>query len=67
MIEISRHRPNGFIYVLPNGRPLQATKSETANGAAAIAMMMDIPRGGHIEELYPEDEHATALTGHKGI
>lgn len=56
MIEISRHQPSRFVYIHRDGRPLWGTESRTAQDAAAKAMRMDVPPGGHVEALYDEPE-----------
>lgn len=56
MVELSRNAPVAFVYVHRDGRVLWGTKSATFQDAAAKAMRMDVPGGGHVEEICPEDE-----------
>jgi hypothetical protein len=59
MIEVSNNPPVTFVYVHRDGRVLWGTKSRTAQDAMAKAMRMDVPNGGHIEEIREDDEQSS--------
>lgn len=47
-------KPTAYVYIHRDGRALWGTKSKTFQEAAAKAMRMDVPPGGHVEELFEE-------------
>jgi len=54
MVEVSNSEPVAYVYIHRDGRALWGTKSKTFQEAAAKAMRMDVPLGGHVEEVFDE-------------